>query len=183
MACLAADVRACEAKVLANEVNQQQPRLDFRGVLDAVYFHFDIGHGLGSSFRARNCELERSRAEHPNKIPLVFSRSPDVVDRLRLAGRDRGRLSDGGVIRNLPLQERFSLSCLQRSKAHIGETNARALAGSRAVERYLRRHAGRSVVADLPLKLQIGAAARRRWNRDSDLLENLIRLESSGEQG
>src|SRR6185295_709830 len=159
MACLAADVRACEAKVLANEVNQQQPRLDFRGVLDAVYFHFDIGHGLGSSFSARNCELERSRAEHPNKVPLVFSRSSDVVDRLRLAGCNRGRLFDGSVIESLPLQEHFSLSCLQRSKAHISQTDACALTSSRAVESYLHRDAGRRVVADLPLELQIGASA------------------------
>src|SRR5687767_5536348 len=56
---VATDVRSSETQRLAQEMDQQQTRFDFRGAFDSVdvYFNRDFSHRLGASFGT----FERSR--------------------------------------------------------------------------------------------------------------------------
>ena len=83
---VAADVGAGQAQVLAQEVDQQQARLDLGLRGGAVDGDLNRVHRHGySPPRALDGPAERPRGQHPRHLPLVFHRAPPV-------GRRRGGL-------------------------------------------------------------------------------------------
>src|SRR5262245_50897530 len=103
-------MRAGEPEVLAKEMNQKQSGFNFSGALNSVDFYLypDLCHRLCSSLRAHECAVKRPRCEYADKVTFVISRSPDVVDGLRGAGRNLRRLFDCGFVEHFAHQERFS---------------------------------------------------------------------------
>ncbi len=97
---VASYVRACESKRFAEEMNEEQSRLDFRSMLDSVdpYVDLDFCHRLSSSLRAINRLFEGARRQHPNEVAFIVSRSSYVIHGLRLGCGDLGRLFDRGCV-------------------------------------------------------------------------------------
>src|SRR5262245_10317765 len=184
MARIAADMRAGEPQVLAEEMDQKQSRLYFGGALDSIdsYFNSDLRHRLSSSLRALECAVKGPRSRHADKVSFVFGRPPDIVNGLGLSGRKLGRLFDCGVVERLAGQEGFGILRLQWGETDIRQTDSCSLADARAVQTDLDRDAGRRIVADLPLELQVCASARGRRNRDLDLFEYFVGLKSGREE-
>src|SRR5262245_27938162 len=103
MARIAADMRAGEPQVLAEEMDQKQSRLYFGGSLDPIdfYFNSDLCHCLSSSLCALECAVKRPRGEHADQVSFVFGRPPDIVNGLSLSGGELGSPFDRGVVERL----------------------------------------------------------------------------------
>src|SRR5215468_7733422 len=165
-------------------MNQKQSGLYFSGALNSVDFYLypDFCHRLSSSFGALECAGKRPRREHADQVTFVIGRSPDVVDRLRLPGRQLGRLFDCGLVERLTRQERFGFLCLQRRETDIRQSDSSSPANPCVIQGNLNGDARRRIVADFPLKFQICASTRGRLRRNPYLLEYFVRLKSSREQ-
>src|SRR5215468_6545488 len=73
---VAADVGTREAQPLPDEMNQQQPRLDFGGVRGPIYGHSDLVHGHDHRPPARSTALTSARATMTRAISFLYSTEP-----------------------------------------------------------------------------------------------------------
>src|SRR5437899_11440440 len=73
---VAADVRAGQAQVLAEQVDEQQPRLDLHAVRSAVDGQLDVMPGHGYQPPARSTAFFSARTASTRAIPRLYSTDP-----------------------------------------------------------------------------------------------------------
>src|SRR5215469_2445214 len=112
---------------------------------------------------------------------FVFRRATQVRTRLSFISCQLASLPDGCFIELLTAQERFRLACLHRCRPYVGQSNAGLLARPVGVQSHLSRYGGGSKVADLALQFEVGASTSRRWQGDTNLGHDFIRLQRCGE--
>src|SRR5512142_118579 len=182
---VAADVRAGHAERLADEVDEEQAGLDRRILLLAVDRDADgvrVGHGSAPSLCARDRAPDGARREHAHDVALVFHRSTQIAGRLRLCGRRLRRRGDRLLVGGRPDERGLGPRRADRGASDVRETAARRRHLPRGVEHDVDGGARDGEVADLPLELQVRAAALRRGLGDADLGEDLVRLERRRER-
>ena len=174
---VAADVGAGQPQILAEQVDQQQARLDVGLVLLAVDGELD--HASSAHFlpSARSTARRSARAVSTRTRSLLYSADPrrSSLGWAASAASSRGLL-DGRLVRPLALQRGLGLRGLDRRQADVGEADADLIARAAGREHDLRGDGRRREVADLALELQVGAAAARRRRRDPDLGQDLVGL-------
>ena len=139
---VAADVRAGEPQHLADQVDEQQARLDVGLVLLAVDRRAVIAHArsLPSYRRARRARRERARRQHAHEVFLVLDRPAQIVGGLggrRRPARPRCLIAASSGA--LALQRGLGLRRLDRRQADVGEPDADLVARAAGRERELRR--------------------------------------------
>src|SRR5262245_54796246 len=107
---------------------------------------------------------------------LVLDRPTQIGGRVALfRGYERGG-ADHVVREDLAPQRGLGASRLDRHRIHRCQTNTGVLADALLVERDLGGHGGGSVVADLALQLDVGAAAAVWRDGDAYFGQNLVLL-------
>ena len=180
---VAADVGAGQPELLAQEVDQQQARLDLRVVRRPVHGDPDLVLCHGYRPPARSTASFKARVASTRAISRLYSTEPrrsalgDAAFAARCAASARLAASGRLPVRN------FSASA---ALIGVGPTLVSARpspldrpAGS---ESDLRRRRRRRVVPHLALELEVRAARARRRDRDADLGEDLVRPERGAEQ-
>ena len=119
--------------MIADKVNQQQPRFDVGLALAAI--HFDVNRlffAMGflpiaedfylpaRSQRAR----ERPLRQFFDQTFLIFHRATQIGTRVRFVGCQLRRLCDVGFVQLLAAQKVFRFAGFHRRWAHVGETDA-----------------------------------------------------------
>ena len=167
---VAADVGAGQPEVVAQEVDEQEARLDVRLVGLAVDGDRDVlgGHRGRCLLRVREGALD-GRAERPegqlgDHRPLVVDGTADVADRAGSAPRRprrpaRKRSSDGA----LADEERLGVGRRERRvRRRRSRRSRRARSCRPSPSRTTGGDADRGEVADLALELLVGAAGAAR---------------------
>ena len=88
----------------------------------------------------------------------------------------------GGVVELLAGEIAFRLCRLNWRHADIRQSHAGMFASTAVVECDLNGHARGCEVADFSFELEIRASAARRWKRDLDLGQDLLRFECGSEE-
>src|SRR6266516_1059628 len=167
---VAAPVRAGEPELIAQEVDQQQPRLDLTGERDIVDGHGDL-HGL--PLRPAPRDAQGAHGELGGQMPLVVGRAALIGDGAAVPGGDLTGPGEGLVSGGRAAQELLGLRRRELARADRGEPDpgiGHHIAGQPD------GGPGRAhrPVPDPAAHLLVGAAAAQR-DRDPDLGEHLAR--------
>ncbi len=174
---VATDVRAGQVRHLADEVHEQQSRLDLRRNWLPVDRQgdllFHVAHWTppaNARSAAARMALRRQRA---HDLALVLRWPTQIGTGLRRLRREPRRLLHVLHRHALAHQERLGLRRADRLRTDVGEADA-GLCADIAVEGDLRADRRDGVVADLALELDVGRAGMLGWRGNVDRRQHLL---------
>src|SRR5437899_37289 len=118
--------------------------------------------------------MEGTRSQYANQVALVLSGTTQIRLRVGRLGSQSGCLPNRFVIDSPAAKNIFRFLRFDWSGAGVGQADSCSFADLTLCDCQLRSHRGHRKVTDLPLELDISAAAAGRRNRDADFGEEFV---------
>src|SRR5881296_1949610 len=125
------------------------------------------------SLRPGDRLTERASREDADERAFVIDRSPKILGRLRLLGRDARRFLNVFLVRRFAQQRLLRAHGPDRRHADVGEADSHSLARV-AVESDLGSNGSGGKISDFALDLEVRAAAAGGRDGDADLGQDLV---------